>query len=813
MNRTFLYVLVFLTLLLRPLFASVIHDGAVEDLEYQMGTLSIAAPSQATHHEVSPFDWQNSKHFDMLTRRFELLAERELPHIIMQLIKAINSHDTFFEDRYQNVLHMNKKRVVGWMNEDVLTESNFHEDSTPYSAFGHDENETTDSDEDPIAAGIRRGYEGETDSESERDSDTGSDSGSDPASGDALSEEADFDPYDDYDWDNPWEDERQRRVYDENFEEWKVQKIKDVLGLDLSHSDDLEEDKIDVPQIKRFLEHVNFGRERGYSWLLNEDIEGSLFTSEDFVDSVYKKMGMEKEILSNLLCGLWFDFDWEEFGIDDPRFIQKTYTKTLEDLLQGTRAKSVKKYTLERIKQLFTFHGDDFEAPFKEIPERFNGFVRERKWLHAMIEWSLYSTYRKVFATPAKRSKITTLETVRPATPIIHAFNREAYLTTRMSKALRRVQKYYTKVYPREETSKIVFGPPHPERAELNMAEEFRILKRVGKAYERARPPSAEAANVFVPMLYFITSRAAIDHHGGDNPKRFVRVPLVLSAEKHAVTRQENTLVFKGTHANDNYYFDQAKKDVVRGKVLQGGVSENEASEEISEIIKNAGVNRNTLLVHSERVLIEALRDEAYVTQIVGAFAQKMQETGAGTYGVYGAVMLAYSTNTVCSYCTSSLVALQNSGEEEGGFLRLLVGKLVDQNSKGVLFDVSGYNPQARSMDWRQFCLNTFVTARINFDEQAHDLTEAGQFLSKKVKRPSQEKHNPHAKLFFPNNEIDVEPVQGDGEHSHISYIYEFVGKDMHAEPHANDNGLSVVEHQGTVFASGSTSWMMKSPA
>ncbi|MGN6670564.1 MAG: hypothetical protein ACTHJ4_03410, partial [Candidatus Nucleicultricaceae bacterium] len=424
----------------------------------------------------------------------------------------------------------------------------------------------------------------------------------------------------------------------------------------------------------------------------------------------------------------------------------------------------------------------------------------------------IYSTYRKVFATPAKRSKVTTLETVQPATPIIHAFNREAYLTTRMSKALRRAQKYYTKVYPREETLKIIFGPPHPGRAELNMSEELQMLKRVGRAYDLSRPRSASAANVFVPMLYFITSRAAIDCHDVDTPKCFVRVPLVLSEEKRAVTRKETGLVFKGDHANDEYYFEQAKKDVVRGKILQSGPSsELQATQKISEIIQNVGVNRDSLLVHSERVLIEALRDDEYVRQIVGSLAQKMLETGAGSYGVYGVVMLAYSTNTVCRQCAPSLVALQNSGEEEGGFLQLLVRHLVAQNFNDISFNVSGYDRQTSTMDWGKFYLNTIVTARTNFDEQAHDLTEEGQFLHKTVKKPSKEKHNPHAKLFFSNNEIDVTPHEKDGGHSPITYFYEFVGKDMHVPPHANDNGVNFADYQGTVFASGSESWMIPS--
>lgn len=116
MNRSSPYLLAFITLLLHLLFASGIYDMEVDDIEHGVGTVLIAATSQASQDEISPFDWQNSKHFEALTQKFEKIAERELPHIITQLNSAIEGQDEFFESEHQSALDGIKMRMVKWMN-------------------------------------------------------------------------------------------------------------------------------------------------------------------------------------------------------------------------------------------------------------------------------------------------------------------------------------------------------------------------------------------------------------------------------------------------------------------------------------------------------------------------------------------------------------------------------------------------------------------------------------------------------------------------------------------------------------------------
>ena len=290
--------------------------------------------------------------------------------------------------------------------------------------------------------------------------------------------------------------------------------------------------------------------------------------------------------------------------------------------------------------------------------------------------------------------------------------------------------------------------------------------------------------------------------------QQFFHVPLSFDGlPRQPLTRAPEDGVFEGV--SDHSYFKRVKTDVVAGKVLQGKGKE-EAEAEISELINGAKVCRDQKLVHSERGVAYSLRQPTNVKKICKDFANLLKTScGKGLYTVHGAAMLGYSTNTVCSCCTPTLIALQNS-HESGGFLNLLVQELNRLKGK-VTFNTTGYNAKSGVTDWKQFRLNTFVTAKINFDSEAHDLAEEGQHSHGQVKKaPST--HNPHAKLFFPNDEIDIsEPVLlEDGTSDPCQrFFYEFVGKDMHELP-VNDNRYinnNKLKFPGVVFSSGSEPW------
>ncbi|AIL13606.1 hypothetical protein IM40_09140 [Candidatus Paracaedimonas acanthamoebae] len=241
----------------------------------------------------------------------------------------------------------------------------------------------------------------------------------------------------------------------------------------------------------------------------------------------------------------------------------------------------------------------------------------------------------------------------------------------------------------------------------------------------------------------------------------------------------------------------------MEGSVLQGKNRE-DIQKEVEDIIKHpASVNCTSQFVHSERVMMEFFRNKTYIQQLCDTLASLL---APGLYKVHGVALLGYSTNTICPHCTPTLVYLQNS-HEKGGFLDLLISHLISMKGD-ITFKPKGYNPNVTPpMDWRQFRLNTLITGKINFDSQAHDLTDEGQHSHTKINKSPKETHNPHAKLFFPDDEISLSayPLLEDGTRDPSQrFFYEFVGKDVHTDPkYKQKKKLSA--YQGIIFSSGSS--------
>lgn len=737
------------------------------------------------------FSWQNAKHYESVVKIFEDLADRELTSTIQSLIKVIRTQDDFFNYVYKNVIFLQRNRIFDWMNDRVLNRGNYIQECIQQQ---DNDSSESDDDEDSWRRSYINGYEGSGDDE---DSEMTNSSSCDESENNSWDDRNDYASF-----------EKENTEQEEStFENWQVAKLESILGITVDDIKEFTRKSIDINAIKRFLkEHCNGGGGMRYSWLLNEDIEGSLSASEDFASRIHGKMGVPEELIANILGGLWFDYDWEEFELDEPQFLQKTYIKTLKDLQEGKRATDVRENLLKRIRNLFTFNPHDFNSPLKEMHQKYLEFNKRKNWLGALIEWSLYSTYRKVFSTPSKRSKIKSYTTAVPALPVFQNFNREEYLLSRLNAAYIRAHAEYTKVYPHLDTKKIVFGPPCANRAELDIQKALGEIRGVGKFLEPSRKKGTE--NVFVPHLYFIVSSKPNQVSPSDG-QQFFHVPLSFDGlPRQPLTRAPEDVVFEGV--SDHSYFKRVKTDVVAGRVLQGKGKE-EAEAEISELINGAKVCRDQKLVHSERGVAYALRQPTNVKKICKDFANLLKTScGTGLYTVHGAAMLGYSTNTVCPCCTPTLIALQNS-HEPGGFLNLLVQEL-NRLKGNVTFSTTGYNAKSGVTDWKQFRLNTFVTASIDFDKEGRDLAEEGQHSFGGNTKPSPKNHNPHAKLFFPNDEIDIsEPVLlEDGAPDPCQrFFYEFVGKDVHALP-TKDNlyiDKKKLKFPGVVFSSGSEPW------
>ncbi|MBW8310111.1 MAG: hypothetical protein K0M45_10855 [Candidatus Paracaedibacteraceae bacterium] len=724
------------------------------------------------------FSWQNLKHYEQLTELFKNLANRELSSIIIKLIDLINNNASFFSHTDKVLIEELQETVFKWLMDDVLTYSNFNEDHRAAPQDTDSEMDMDDDEDDWRRSYMEGFYGGNSDNEED---------------GDGYYESGEEDYY----------EELAEKDDDEAFYEWQKRKLWEMLNIDVMDMDDFTHTSIDRSAIKRFLERHCEG---GYSWLINEVIEGSFRTSEDFVNKISSQIDVPQALLSNIFGSLWFDYDWEEFDFDDPNFIAKTYNQTLSDLLDNERAGDVKSGLLNSLQKLFVFNGSDFDSPFNAIPSRYKKYVDQNNWLKALIEWSVYTTYQKVFENPAKKSNVTSYKTSTPALPVLSHFHKETYLTSRLEAAYERAQESYTKVYPHLETRYLVYGKADsPTQARLDLQQALGNLKYVGKHLEPHRK-GKKTANVFVPALFFIVSSQS----DKNSPKHFLEVPLTFeNLPRRPLTCHTSDKVFESDYSTDPYYFDQVKHDVIIGKVIQGYDAE-EAEKNIEELIHNEGLC-NPQLVHSERVLVEILKNPLHIETLCNNLVSRLRETfGPGLYKVHGGTLLGYSTNTICPNCTPTLLSWQNSKAEDQ-FLSIFTAYI--NNLKGdVQCYTKGYNPHTNMMEGHKFRLNTFITASINFDPQANDLADAGQHAHTKNKCAPKKTHNPHAKLFFPQDEINLSqlPLADDNTPEKLQrFFYEFVGKDIHPttieeNPYFKGNKLAF---PGIILSSGSEPW------
>ena len=734
------------------------------------------------------FHWQNGKHYNYVVSLFKTLSEKELTNLLKQLTLNINHKDhlPFFDQRCQSMMKRLNESFDGWIKEEISYKRYLDELTSQENSINQDNSDELETDdEDEWRLSYKRGYE-----RSGTESDNGQDRDDERTS---LSAELS-------------DDEEE----DEPFKKWQIRTINDLfisypkyLGID-----DIEKKQIDPDLMNIFLKkHCDGGGGLRYSWLINEIVEGSLSTSEDFTKLASEKMSVPKDLLDSIFGGLWFYYDWEEYDIKDHDFIQKTYIKAINKMNANDVAQDVKERLLKRIFQLFSFNQDDFEAPFRDIHERYNESISRKNWRGAMVEWALYVTYRKVFAHPLKKSGIQGYENKDIAIPTFQSFNKEDYLLKCLNDAYIRSQSAYTKVYPHLNTKKVVYGPASDtSRAELDLQTELASLKEVGQFWEKKRSSTRKRENVFVPKLYVIVSKNT-NQQSPMAKKHFLSIPMMhQTAPNRPLTSAVDDQVFR---EDVDAYFKEVKNDVITGRMLQG-VSKEEAENDITKLLNNK-VARGTDLVHSERVFVHLTRKESFVTDLSQTLSNVLQKDyGEGTYTVYGGVVLAYSTNTVCPNCTPTLITLQNS-HEKGGFMNRFVSELVKKKGP-VTYTVKGYHPQTNQMDWSQFRLNTFVTATINFDSQAHDLVDDDQ-RHRPVKK-TQPHHIPHTKLFFPNDEIDVSDVEilenGHAD-SNQRFFYEFVGKDIHPQEKDKvtyiDKKKKKSNFAGVVLSSGSKAW------
>lgn len=738
---------------------------------HQQGSSSPDNRKDRPDGDKSPFDWQNERHYKELVEVFETLSERELNSITQKLCDCIYERRRFFRDCYNNLIPQLALTIFESMKDHCLTEENFRKEEDSNRSSQQQNNSSIDEE---VSA-------------NERTNACVMEINHNLSIGESKEDE------------------------EGAFEKWQLQKIREMLGLNFNSIETLSHNKISLKAIKNYLRYLKEGNNRSYNWLIRDLIDELDFNLiQDFIDKISKEFEVSNEILNSILGDLWFDYGWEEEDITDRDFISKTCIKTLQDFRMGAVAQDLKSRVRTSLLDAFIFNPDDF-TNLSNIKGKYNELAQNGDWKSALVVWSIYTTYRKLFIEPKKGFEIEELADDGNAFTNIALFNKNSSVNNRLIEALTRAREVYTKVYPHPDTTEVVYGAKNKSKiATLNLSKALEYLKRIGKDWERKRKTKGKKEgkeNVFVPLFYFVVSNQP-HTKDGEHGRIFIDVPLTLSdLPRRPLTCSSEDKVFGDKFDMNNktsYYFNAVRRDVVGGKKIMG-LDEDQSKIDLEKTINNKGLCCPHL-VHSERVLIELSRCPAYVESMCETLVQQLQEIKktTGCYKVYGATLLAYSTNTVCKYCTPSIISLQNS-HDESGFLGLIVMHLNKYAKQGFRFKTRGYNPQDNSQDFNKFHLNTFVTASINFDEQANDLADKGQHQHKKNNKPPKGTHNPHAKLFFQNNEIDIHssPRINGLPDSQQHFFYEFVGKDVHV----GSSSEADLEFTGALFSSGSKEW------
>ena len=733
-----------------------------------------------------PFFWQIGQHYRYLANTFEQISFDELISVIGKIIKVIQLHSDYFKNYYDALFYNLREVVHNWILEHVLTLEHFYDEQTSASLTSS-ENEEEEEGDNAWRSDFMRGYDGESEEE-ENEGEIESDNENPTTNSKNKSI-------------SPYTEEDEYETSTRGFEQWQLRKLNEMFYINLSSLDDFTSNSLDTNSIHKFLTQYVEGGD--YSWLINDYVEGSYETSYDFVRKYHKEIGVETKLLDTIFAGLWFDYDWEKFDIRDPLFISKTYVQTLYDFIQGNIGHDVRKHIENALQQTLFYQPDDFKTPFEQLKIDYNKFAKQHDWRSALVVWSVYSTYRKIFTQKGLDQEVS-----RKSAPFetISQFNREEFLLRQLGVSLVRAQQYYTKVYPHPDTDKVVYRSKRnsEKSATLDLKSALSQLKFVGNEVEKHRPKEngKQRKNVLVPRLYFVISdQPHLKKESSKHKRIFVPIELdQLDFPAKPLTSNPSDGIFTGIKNKAKYYSKKAEEDYVNGQIIRG-LSKDKAN----EIFKKATERE---LVHSERVWLELLRNESFVNEIIEKLRVKVSSRFPGGYEgkvkVYSVLALLYSTNSVCPFCTPSLIAGQNS-HKNGEFLSLLSEKLNQEGKEKFLFKTRGYDAHKKTQNPAKFRLHTIVTATTNFESEAHDLTDTGQHNHPTVgKNKPPATHNPHAKLFFDENAIDLhqEPRQANGElEPQQRYFFEFVGKDLHKSENVP------LPFQGIVFSSGSQPW------
>lgn len=563
--------------------------------------------------------------------------------------------------------------------------------------------------------------------------------------------------------------------------------------------------------------------EEGLDWLVHQYAEYELEVLDEVIEAIdFEAMDLDKDIASYILDSTFLDHEFDSREVIEGNFIPKVLKRLIEKIKNKVETPSEEFFPLPSLLQLVECIKAEFirlaynEEKILELRERFNDAWGRKDWPEVQKLWPVFTKFQRLLASTEQiRETAKKYPKARPNKAgrdhdLKHSppGNYEELLNKAWEDYGNQAQAHYMRLYLSPDVHTITYSSRNPRKtAGLDLTPILGELEVLGRAIRNelysTETSGNNKANILTSALCFVVTSKP-HQKGGEHQRIFVPVNLDLLIEEHPYLLsndyEEGVFTAQDENKRREYLKERAISDCDSGFQMLGM--------QPPENLENTDYKK---LDHSERVLIEILRkpesNQKLVELLKAALTQRLAQLGVqfeeeGQYKVYAVALLSYSSNSICNYCTPSLISLQGSHNE--GFLYELSKAL---NAEGSHFKTAGYNHESHTQSPEKLPMLTIITSDSPWSEQAYHLSEATG-LPQDAKPPKQHQHmeNPKGVIYLPNNEIDLHSLGIDLNGK--SYLYhrtlvEFVRAGF-SERHSYASNQPPFLYTGNSFMSGS---------
>ncbi len=801
----------------------------VVDVDYEVSDVIDALPS------TSAFQWQIQMQFKKLKAALLIISKKrikEISRFIGKEVTKLNKDDGCIQHVHKALIEMIKERMEEHIKNSIINDDKYREYALKRAEIEEREKEEREKLKEEELSGLdgcdRAIMEDVLDSENSREEDS---SNSDIDDEEEKSvDSADFSNEEEPEEDDSSTTSANSQDESNNSDEVQVDHYysNDMRGRLEKYMDDEADSMLDqwdkIEDSEGWLERkaeaedyrewakgildgfgdledaqnllsTFFDDTEGYSWFIHDLMMSSLDFEIDLLDDmVFVDGGITREEAELILATIDLFINWEEYNVLDQHFIAKTLLSAFKKFENG-KGGNIAQVLEDLEKKLLYYEDEDVSPECKKIESKYNEAIARNDYVEAQRVWSIYTVYRKYLHD----NKII----AEDGDDIISygssvSLKNSITIKERLDSALDRADLYEMRLYPHPHLKKLIYKD-RDGVAEFNLRTLMGELETVGKNIEHYRPIEGgqKRKNIFVAAFTFVVSAKL---EGSFFKREFVTVKLNLDYTARLLSKNP----IDGVMVVGESLTAIAREDIIRGYKIFA--TETDGKKAADVVTKGAAVNINTNINHSERVLVQVLRKSINIIKIVQLLREgvvKKFGTGHGiSYLVDAVALIGYSTNTVCDNCSPTLIYLQNS-REEGAPFNLLVKELNKQVIGHIHFTTRGYDSNTGIQDFSKFRMQIFITARVNFASQAHDMTD--NHCGTKQPNPPKKTYNPKAKLVLHEDTFDLcmaIKLEDGSDSLGQPYIVEFSGVD-----HSADYIATGQYFPGVIFTSGGDSW------